>query len=60
MKKKTVIGVPVRQGAQGFQLKFNDSYNQHFPGLIFLKTILYVKAGKVEGEILNCFWKMVQ
>ena len=49
------MGVPVRQGAQDPQLKYNDSFNHHFPGLIFFKTILYVKAGEVGGEILNCF-----
>ena len=39
------------QGAQDLQLKFNDSFNQHFPWLIFFKTILYVKAGEVGSEI---------
>ena len=43
--------MPVRQGAQDPQPKFNDSFNQHFPGLIFLKTILYEKAGEVGREI---------
>ena len=42
------------------QLKFNDSFNQYFPRLIFLKSILRVKTGEVGGEILNCYQKMVQ
>ena len=32
-------------------LKFNDLFNQHFPWLIFLKSILCVKTGEVE---VNC------
>ena len=39
-------------GPRPSQLKFNDSFNQHFPGLIFLKSILCVKTGEVGGEIL--------
>ena len=42
------------QGAQDPQLKFNDSFNQHFPWLIFFKSILCIKTGEVGGELLNC------
>ena len=48
------------RGPRPPQLKFNDSFNQHFSWLIFLKSILYVKTCKVGGEILNCYRKMVQ
>ena len=43
------------RGPRPPQLKFNDSFNQHFPWLILKKSILCVKTGEVGGEILNCF-----
>ena len=35
-------------GHRPSQSKFNDLFNQHFPWLIFFKSILCVKTGEVE------------
>ena len=37
-----------RSGPRPPQLKFNDLFNEHFPLLTFLKSILLRKTGEVE------------
>ena len=41
-------------------LKFNDSFNQHFPWLIFFCKYFVCKNRQGGDELLNSYGKMVQ
>ena len=45
------------QSARPPQLKFNGLFNQHFPWLLSLNSVLCLKTGEVEGNITELLLK---